>query len=69
MITTDQLKEIEKLLAEDKYEIIYPVNKMCPAIYKKMCRKPGVPFFMSDVLKHETVSDAVIYLKNLYDQQ
>lgn len=64
------MKEIEKLLAEDKYEILYPVGKLCPAIYKVRCRKPGVPFFIGDLLrKHESVSDAVIYLKNLYDNQ
>ncbi len=64
------MKEIKKLLAEDGYEIIYPVNKMCPAIYKVRCRKPGVPFFVGDLLRnHDLVSDAVIYLKNLYDNQ
>ena len=70
MLTIDQMKEIAKLLAEDGYEILHPANKLCPAIYKVRCRKPGVPFFIRDLLKnHNTVSEAVIYLKNLYDNQ
>lgn len=70
MITIYQIKDVEKILAEDGYEIVINEKTLRPTIYKRNDRKMGVPFFMSEFLdKNNNVGEAAQYLKNLYDKQ
>jgi hypothetical protein len=63
-----QIRDVEKILAEDGYEIRINKNTLFPVIYKHRCTKM-VPFIMSDLLnKSEDVAAAAVYLKNLYDK-
>jgi len=68
VITIYQIKDVEKILAEDGYEIVISETKFIPLIFKKNHRKMGVPFIMHDFLmKNNSVGEAAQYLKNIYD--
>lgn len=68
MITIYQIKDVEKILAEDGYEIVINPKTMRPMIYKKNDSKMGVPFIMHDFLdKNDSIGQAALYLKNIYD--
>lgn len=70
MITIYQIKDVEKILAEDGYEIVISQRTLRPMIYKRHDNKMGVPFYMSDFLnENDNIGEAAQYLKNLYDKQ
>lgn len=68
MITIYQIKDVEKILAEDGYEIVINEKTLAPMIYKKSDRRMGVRFFMGDFLNNNNnVGEAAQYLKQLYN--
>jgi len=68
VLTVEHIPEIKKLLKEDGYEVTINRRTTRPAIYKRFCNKQGIYFFWSDLFNRTTtVAEAVIYLKNLYD--